>query len=288
MVIRSTIAGVAGIMMMVAAGATPVAAQGACPAGCDGATNWNGFWLGAGIGANADMIGHSYYETLADGSDTYTAHGDDDSRGAAGIFGTIGLGYDWQVRDRFVLGAFTDFDFGSSEHSEIDYWDNGAGGTGKSGWDMERNSTWTIGARLGLLTSNTSMVYGLIGYSRTSVDISLSEDNGNPAVLPHANYTDTSKSVDFSGLVLGVGMEQDLGNGFSLKGEYRYTNFGDEVYGTNILNYVGDRFEDDTFDLDSHSFRVTLAYKFARGGDVVEEVSYKDVAPAPSYTAPYK
>ena len=38
-----------------------------------------------------------------------------------------------------------------------------------------------------------------------------------------------------------------------------------------------DRTETDNFDLDSHSFRLTLAYKFHRGGDVVEEVSYKDM-----------
>ncbi len=151
MVIRSTIAGVAGIMMMVAAGANPAAAQGACPVGCDGATNWNGLWLGAGIGVNADMIGHKYNTTTVADPTTITGTGTDDSRGGDGLFGTIGVGYDWQVRERFVLGAFTDFDFGGSDHEEKDFF----GTAGPYGWDMQRNSTWTIGARVGLLTSNT-------------------------------------------------------------------------------------------------------------------------------------
>ncbi len=281
MVIRSTIAGVAGIMMMVAAGATPAGAQGACPAGCDGATNWNGLWLGAGIGANADMIGHDYSTAAVATPTIVTGTGNDSSRGGDGFFGTVGIGYDWQVRDRFVLGAFTDFDFGRTEHTEADFFNP----AGPFGWKMERNSTWTIGARLGLLTSNTSMLYGLVGYSRTSYNIAVTEDNGGP--LPTDRFT-VGRDVDFSGFVVGAGLEQDLGNGFSLKGEYRYTNYGEESFGPAVANLGGTVLETDTFDLDSHSFRLTLAYKFARGGDVVEEVSYKDVAPAPSYTAPYK
>ena len=35
--------------------------------------------------------------------------------------------------------------------------------------------------------------------------------------------------MDFSGLVLGAGLEHNLGNGFSLKGEYRYTNYGERI-----------------------------------------------------------
>ncbi|MCP4936504.1 MAG: porin family protein [bacterium] len=271
MVIRSTIAGVAGIVMMVAAGTTPATAQGACLAGCDGATNWNGFWLGAGIGVNADMIGHEYSTATVAAPTVVTGTGFDESRGADGFFGTVGLGYDWQVRDRFVLGAFTDFDFGISEHKEADYF----GTAGPYGWDMERNSTWTIGARVGLLTSNTSMLYGLVGYSRTSYDIAVTEDDGA------GNAFTIGRDIDFSGFVVGAGLEQNLGNGFSLKGEYRYTNYGEESFGGAITNLAGTDLETDSFDLDSHSFRLTLAYKFARGGNVVEEVSYKDMAPAP-------
>lgn len=275
MVNRSTIAGVAGVMMMIAAGSVPAVAQD-CPAGCDGATNWTGFWLGAGIGANADMIGHQW--STVDALGAPTGNGTDDSRGGDGFFGTVGIGYDWQVRDRFIMGAFADFDFGNTEHSEVDYF----GTAGPYGWDYERNTTWTIGARFGLATSNTSMVYGLIGYSQTNADIAVFENDGVGGSFR------ISRELDFSGLVLGAGLEQDLGNGFSLKGEYRYTNYGEEHFGSGIANLAGTEFETDDFDLDTHSFRLTLAYKFHRGGEVVEEVSYKDMPPAPSYTQPYK
>ena len=278
MVIRSAMAGIAGVMMMVAAGSNPAAAGGACPAGCDGATNWTGFWLGVGIGGNADMIGHNYDTYNAGAPGVITGYGNDDSRGGAGFFGTVGVGYDWQFRDRFVLGAFTDFDFGNSTHSETDYFLP----AGPYGWDMERNTTWTIGARLGLITSNTAMLYGLIGYSRTSMDITLVQDDGA------GNSSTVSRNLDFDGFVVGAGLEQNLGNGFSLKGEYRYTNYGSESFGPATPNLAGTVFENDSFDIDSHSFRLTLNYKFARGEDPVEEVSYKDVPPAPSYSRPYK
>ena len=282
MVNRSAIAGVASVMMLIAAGSNPVAAQGACPAGCDGATNWTGFWVGGGIGANADMIGHDYFVTDTN-TDTELNRGSDDGRGGAGLFGNIGIGYDWQVRDRFVIGAFTDFEFGRSEHVEEDSWPDGAGRK-RVGWEIDHGTTWTIGARLGLLTSNTAMFYGLVGYSRANVDVTVFH---NEVVDPTKNRR-LSKELDFSGLVLGVGLEQNLGNGFSLKGEYRYTNYGSETFGPNAEVDTPTNSETDVFDLDSHSFRLTVAYKFGRSADVIEEVSYKDVAPAPSYTQPYK
>ena len=277
MVVRSTIAGIAGIMMMVAASGHPASAQGACPAGCDGATNWSGFWVGAGIGVNADIIGHDYKNFNAGGAQI--GNGTDDGRGGAGFLGTVGVGYDWHLRDRWVVGAFTDFDYGSSEHSETDYW-----ATGNSGWNIKHDLTWSIGARLGLITSNTSMVYGLIGYSRTNMEVNVhaTDTGGTPF-----SHTD---DMSFSGLMLGAGLEQDLGNGFFLKGEYRYINYGAEDFkgGARHANLTVTEFESDQFELDSHSFRLTLAYKFDRGGDAIEEVSYKDIPPAPSYTAPYK
>ena len=72
MVIRSAIAGVAGVMMMMAAGSNPAAANGACGVGCDGAVNWTGFSIGVGIGVNADMIGHKYSRQTTLG-DSYTS-----------------------------------------------------------------------------------------------------------------------------------------------------------------------------------------------------------------------
>ncbi len=290
MVNHSAIAGVAGVVMMVAAaGSSPAMAQGACPAGCDGATNWTGFWLGAGFGGNAGMIEHDYVVT-DDATGNYVNSGNDSYRGASGFIGTVGLGYDWHVRDRFVLGAFTDFDFGTSEHKESDRWGIGGGSYKTAGWKMEQNSTWSIGARIGLLTSNTSMFYGLIGYARTDMDVSVFTEIDGVSIPGRP----VSKNIDFSGLVLGAGLEHNLGNGFFLKGEYRYTNYGSESFGPVMeLDNAGNplspsRSETDTFDLDSHSVRLTLAYKFGRSPEVVEEVSYKDIPPAPSYTRPYK
>ncbi|MCF6199041.1 MAG: outer membrane beta-barrel protein [Hyphomicrobiaceae bacterium] len=286
MVIRSTVAGVAGVMMMMAAGSNPASAQGSCPVGCDGAVNWTGFSIGVGIGGNADIIGHDYVVTN-DATGAYNSSGLDDGRGGAGFFGSVGIGYDWQVRDRFVIGAFTDFDFGKSDHREADTFALGGGSFKTAGWDIERNTTWTIGARLGLLTTNTSMLYGLIGYSRTDMDVSVFTEIDGTSIPTRP----ISRNLEFSGLVLGAGMEHSFGNGFSLKGEYRYTNYGSEYFGKNQevtdLGVATGQSEADTFDLDSHSFRLTVAYKFDRG-EAVEEVSYKDVAPAPAYGSRYK
>jgi outer membrane immunogenic protein len=273
---RSAIAGAAGALMLFAAGAAPASAQSACAPGCDGPANWTGFWLGAGIGANANMVEQTskdYNLSVNDPNAQLQWASSMDERGAEGFMGSVGLGYDWQIRDRWVLGFFTDFDFGKVENSFT-----GSGNTDSTVYDFEQNWSWNIGLRLGLVTTNTSMLYGLIGYSRTQLDFSYNFTNTTNGSF---NY---SEEVDYNGLILGVGLEHDLGNGFSIKGEYRYINYGEENFldGTRQTDF-SPTFEVDDFDPDTHAVRLTLAYKFHR--DEVEEVSYKDIAPAP---APYK
>jgi outer membrane immunogenic protein len=265
---RGYLAGIAGAFFAVATSASPASAQ--CGPGCDGMANWSGIYVGVGVGGAFDMIGQDYvhYDT---GSVDST--GSDDKRGGSGLIGTVSAGYDWHVRDRWVVGAFTDFDFGASEHKETDNWYGATPGMAE--WTITHNNTWTVGGRVGLLTTNTAMVYGLLGYSRADVDVKLhAEQSGSGSV-------DASKNFDFDGLTVGAGLEQELGNGFFLKGEYRYTTYGDESFGTH-KELDPTKSETDTFDLDTHSIRASLVYKFGRDQGV-EEVSYKDVPPAPPY-----
>jgi outer membrane immunogenic protein len=191
------------------------------------------------------------------------------------VLGTVGVGYDWHLRDRWVLGAFADFDFSNTEHKEHDWWPGPP--AGYAGWKMEKDYAWTIGARIGLVTTNTSMVYGIIGYSQADYNINVYEENG----------VDTPVSIDktltFRGLTLGAGLEHDLGNGFSLKGEYRYTDYHEEDFGSHTPIGSTTDTEYDDFDFDSHSVRLSLVYKFGRREEPIEHISYKDIPPAPPY-----
>jgi len=115
------------------------------------------------------------------------------------------------------------------------------------------------------------MFYGLIGYSQADMDFKVYDGGSGENI--------TTKDLTFHGLTVGGGMEQDLGNGFSLKGEYRYTTYGAEGFGSIMSN--GNN-EYDKFDPDTHAFRLSLVYKFGHS-DPVEEVSYKDIPPARPY-----
>lgn len=265
---RSSLAGFAGAAFILAAGAHPANAQ--CGVGCDGPTNWNGFWLGAGVGGSFDMIDHKYVNRNALGA--VIDYGTESERGADGFIGTVGAGFDWQIRDRWVIGAFADFDFGNVEHTTVNTWTTGYGS-----WQIEQNNAWTVGARVGLVTTNTSMIYGLIGYSQTSLDVNVHAED-----TAYVNPFDYSDDLTLHGLVLGAGLEHDLGHGFSLKGEYRFTDYGKERFLDGTVSDLEGNFETDDFDVNSHSVRMSLVYKFARER-AVEEVSYKDVPPAPSY-----
>src|SRR5262249_49737305 len=78
--------------------------------------NWNGFYVGLGIGAGAVVQDVSVSECPYYGCGRYGALTEVfgfDGVGGEGIFGTVTVGYDRVIRPGWVLGAFADYDFGS-------------------------------------------------------------------------------------------------------------------------------------------------------------------------------
>jgi outer membrane immunogenic protein len=149
--------------------------------------------------------------------------------GGEGFFGTVTVGYDHQINSRWVVGIFADYDFGSNIKADSIF-----GVTG------ELKNTWAVGGRLGVQTSPTTLWYGTAGYTQAEVDLNI------PIGVP-----------TFSGYFLGLGAESQLGGGWSVKGEYRFSQFDSEdIIGVDVEPTI-------------HSFRAVLSYKF---GDRREEV----------------
>ncbi len=177
------------------------------------APTWSGFYIGAGVGGGAVV---------------YDIGGVADF-GGEGFFGTVTIGYDHQINSRWVAGIFADYDFSNIKTSGSLF--------GVSG---EIQNAWAVGARLGMLTSPTTLWYGTAGYTEMEVDLNV------PISVP-----------TFTGYFLGGGAESQLGGGWSLKGEYRFSQFDSEtIAGVDVEPTM-------------HSFRAVLSYKF---GDRREEV----------------
>ena len=129
--------------------------------------------------------------------------------GGEGFFGTVTVGYDHQINSRWVAGIFADYDFASNIKTSSFL---GGGVTG------ELKNTWAVGGRLGVLTSPTTLWYGTAGYTQMEVDLNI------PVDVP-----------TFSGYFVGLGAESQLGGGWSMKGEYRFSQFdGETVWARSI------------------------------------------------------
>ena len=157
------------------------------------ASTWTGFYFGAGGGGGAAN------QTLAaelDGPGTLAKFS------GTGGFGTVQVGYDRQIDQHFVVGAFFDYDFANIESSlTIPVI------TGFPAITTAMTDSWTVGGRLGYLVNSNTLVYGLAGYTEAHFEM--------PLNLP---------GVDYSGWTAGAGIETNLGGPLFLKGEYRFTS----------------------------------------------------------------
>ncbi len=161
----------------------------------DATPSWSGFYLGAGIGAGA-LVDDVTFGLPAVGSVN------SDGIGGQGIFGTALLGYDHQF-GAFVLGVFADYDFSgiSSDFSAL----------GLFNASLDHNHSWAAGARFGFLSSPRSLWYGTAGYTQAEFGISSSVGSFDLG--------------EFGGYFVGVGVESQIGGGWAIRGEYRFSQF---------------------------------------------------------------
>lgn len=264
--------------------------------------SWTGFYIGGGVGAGAvvheldinayeDVYKSCKYEVSAKSSSSCSngyylysesaANLNFDGIGGEGIFGTVQIGYDWQFSPRGVFGFFADADLSGIE-TELDFSVSEDGYTWLSGnGEVAMDWMWTIGARLGLLTTPDTLFYALIGYSQAEFD--------DPSIsINFDGYSDTFKtSLDtFSGITVGLGMETRLDQNWGLKLEYRFTQFSDEElfsysdsyykggYGCGQCSkkyYVEEGISAD-LEPSLHTGRVVLTYRFGERHEPLESL----------------
>jgi outer membrane immunogenic protein len=201
------------------------------PAAYEAPKTWTGFYIGVGVGGGASVTDLSVSVERYDeeeSSRSLELFGLD-GLGGEGAFGTVQIGYDYQLSSRFVLGAFLDYDF-TSISTEVRVFE--------SSFDIDLDHMWSIGARAGWLTSPDTMVYALVAYTQGEY-----------------SADDFDFEVDVHGWSIGAGLETRLADNWTLKGEYRVTQFDEETL-----------FAEDGFSIDAepsvHTARVVLSYRF--------------------------
>lgn len=193
--------------------------------------NWNGFYIGVGVGAGAVTHDVSLSADLGEGGESFELFGLN-GLGGEGFFGTVTIGYDRVIRPGWVFGVFADYDFGSSISTDVSLLGFGA--------SIDQNYTWAIGARLGFLANAGTLVYGTAGYTETEFDF--------------LGLTTQS----FGGYFVGAGIETFLRSNWTLKLEYRYAQYGSE-------NLLPEGFPV-SLDIEptTHTARLVLSYKLGQ------------------------
>ena len=203
--------------------------------------NWTGFYIGAGGGLNSlvSEVRAKPGPGVASDPGALGASASFDGLGSSGGFGTVSIGGDYQLRRRVVVGAFGEYDF---ESLGSDATLNIPGSSLSAHADIEVDGKASIGARVGYLTSPDTLWYVSAGYSRVSLsDLKLTVIGSSPDISATVNVP------SLSGVFVGAGAETMLTERISLRGEYRYTDFGSgpvtlpTIAGTNLNDFVSAR-----------------------------------------------
>jgi outer membrane immunogenic protein len=183
------------------------------------------------LAQNGDFSGPRL-EALA-GYDNLQDGGDGDSEGREGFtYGAL-LGYDFQ-RGNIVYGIdgeITDATTKSRSYNEVAAGDR---------FSVEAGRDLYVGGRLGYVISPAAMIYAKGGYTNARVESRYQPNTGADSELVD--------KADLDGFRLGAGLEYKLTPTAFVKGEYRYSHYG-EIEGYNI-------------DLDRHQLMAGLGIRF--------------------------
>jgi outer membrane immunogenic protein len=234
----------------------PVKSRALAPAPMPVAS-WTGCYVGAGGGYgmyNQDI----QTVTAPTGSGTTTV-------GGRGWFGTVQVGCDYQFADRWVIGAFGDWDFRGQKSTAT--WALGtttpvtAFQTFQAG---EKNKwAWAAGARLGYAVFPQLLAYVSGGYteSRYTFDPIIGSFTG----VASANFL---PDVTYKGWFLGTGYEYGVSflPGLFWKTEYRYASFRAQDIPFTVVSTglaTGTLLHTEKFE---QTIRSELVYRFNWGG----------------------
>jgi len=156
----------------------------------------------------------------------------------AGFMGGFYGGYNYQFSDAILLGLDTDFIFS----------DLGGEGKIKNGFGRAHTRELWNGSTRGRIgyAWNRFLPYFAAGVSYANIKNGYTDENGNKA-----GKTDTR-----AGWNVGVGLDYAMTDHIILRGEYRFTDFGDDTYKAPA---DGRKYK---VDFNHNDIRLGVAYKF--------------------------
>jgi len=225
-----------------------------------GPASWTGFYAAAGVGGRFVFNDLEANQIEVNSGDTKVI-GNLEDFGEPDAFGTVELGYDRQLGGNgIVIGAVANFDFAGGASAAVTTTSMGGKTTTVADWNI--GNSWGIGVKAGIQAMESTLVYGVAGFTQADITSSVSAGMGGKGPT-------SSDSNWESGFFVGAGIETMLSEQVGAKLEYRYANYDgssvtSDVYstmGTDAVNVAS------SGDIDTHSVRATLVWRFGNLGD---------------------
>jgi outer membrane immunogenic protein len=199
--------------------------------------NWTGVYVfggaGAGLwGADSNVQSRGFFAIPA-GSDITR----DQRFGGLGWFGTVGLGYDWQLGNKWVIGLFGDGQFGDI-HGSLSHPIFTTEGR------ESLRASYAGGARVGYLIAPNVLSYVNAGYSGSQWS-GTNQSIIVPSIVPGGTNLASTPSFWRDGVFIGGGVENNLdifgvtAPGWFMKTEYRSAFYGRATLPVNVAPIAG-------------------------------------------------
>jgi outer membrane immunogenic protein len=181
-----------------------------------------------------------------------------------------GLGYNYSVAPRWLVGVGADYSFLSQESSSYSYSVSGVGeipvsGVGLAGAKIKASNRFNIFITPGYEIDKDKLVYLKAGYSSVKVDVTAPSSITFQGQSVSLGGLVSNQSKTISGYIVGLGYKQIISGGIYAYGEANYMSYGSANFGRNIAgpNTGGVSFNTNTSSsLNSYQLLVGVGYKF--------------------------
>jgi outer membrane immunogenic protein len=223
------------VAVVAALAAAPAAAYTKAPT----ATDWTGFYLGAGIGSRSSQVDGDVSQDSINGFSNFI---ENDLCAPGSFFSSCSgeslngtafrispyFGYNYQFATQWLAGIEGDVGFGGKTTTLANVFYPNTGMTNfdgpdsfavKTGWDA------SLRGRLGFLVTPSLLLYGTGGAAWQHVEATSNCSGFCPANFALAPLVITDATTKL-GWTVGVGIEAMLWHNWIVRGEYRYADFG--------------------------------------------------------------
>lgn len=228
------------------------------------AASWNGFYAAAGVGGRFVFTDIEAEQVDVGNGDT-KVNGNLDHFGEPDAFGTVEVGYDAHLGGSgLVIGAVGNFDFAGGASAAVTKTSGMGMGATTVLADWSIGNSWGIGVRAGFQPMDSTLIYGVAGFTQAEIDSSVAGKAGMGKVAPVFSDSDWQ-----SGFFVGAGIETMLTDQVGAKLEYRYANYDGTSVTSETYTTMGDTAVNvsSSGDIDAHSVRATLVWRFGNLGD---------------------